>query len=325
MTNGGPHEPPEQPGQQGLREAPAPAEPRGMHEATGPQETTIVRRRSLLSWIWLAPVIAAGVVVWLAWRGLVARGPEITIAFNDAGTLQPGQTTLKYKGVNVGIVEAVQLAPDVSRVLVHARMSRTIEPYLATGARFWIVQPRVGAQGISGLTTLVSGAYIEMYPGHGEAERSFTGLEEPPLLKPETPGRFFTLTAPDASTLIPGSPITYRGLAVGEIEGSSLATSAQQVKIYAFVRAPFDRLVHPESRFWNEGGIVVNAGAQGVRIRMSSWQQLIAGGVAFETPQWALPGEPSRQDAEFRLYDTRAQALRYPQRSPLIYRIELAR
>jgi paraquat-inducible protein B len=299
----------------------------GSPEPSGaaPPEALLVRRRSGLSWFWLAPIVAAGVVLWLAFRALAARGPEITIAFNDAGTLQPGQTTIKYKGVNVGLVESVGLAHDVSRVLVHARMSAGIEPYLATGARFWIVQPRVGAQGISGLTTLVSGAYIEMYPGHGEQQREFTGLEEPPVLKPETPGRFFTLLAPDAGTLIPGSPITYRGLAVGEVEGSTLQTSGQQVEIYAFVRAPFDRLVHPESRFWNEGGIVVNAGAQGVRIRMSSWQQLIAGGVAFETPDWALSGEPSPQDAAFTLFETRGDALSYPRHPPIFYHVEFAR
>ncbi|MGH8219402.1 MAG: intermembrane transport protein PqiB [Steroidobacteraceae bacterium] len=290
-----------------------------------PPQASLVRRRSGLTWFWFAPIIAAGVVLWLAWRALVTRGPEIIIAFNDAGTLQPGQTAVKYKGVNVGIVERVELTHDVSRVLVHARMSRGIEPYLATGARFWIVQPRVGAQGISGLTTLVSGAYIEMYPGHGEEQREFTGLEEPPVLKPETPGRFFSLLAPDVGTLIPGSPVTYRGLPVGEIEGSTLAQSGRQVELYAFVRAPFDHLVHPESRFWNEGGIVVNAGAQGVRIRMSSWQQLIAGGVAFDTPQSVLKGEPSAQDATFTLFDTRGEALLYPRQTPIFYRIEFGR
>lgn len=287
-------------------------------------EAAAVRPRSALSWFWLAPIVAACVVLWLAWRALEARGPEIIIAFSDAGIIQPGQTTIKYKGVNVGTVDSVELAPDVSRVLVHARMTRSIEPYLATGARFWIVEPRVGAQGISGLTTLVSGAYIEMYPGRGEAQRAFTGLEEPPVLKPETAGRFFTLLAPDVSALMPGSPVTYRGLSVGEVEGSTLTSSGQQVEIYAFVRAPYDRLVHPETRFWNEGGIAVNAGAQGVSIRMSSWQQLIAGGVAFETPPWALSGEPSRQDATFQLYDTRTEAVRYPYGSPVMYRVEFA-
>ncbi len=283
-----------------------------------------LRPHSWLSWVWLVPVIAACVVLWLAWRSLAERGPQITIAFTDAGTLQPGQTPIKYKGVNVGIVESVGLTPDVSRVLVHARMTRAIEPYLATGARFWIVQPRVGAQGISGLTTLVSGAYIEMYPGRGEAQREFTGLAEPPVLQPDTAGTFFTLLAPDVSGLIPGAPITFRGVPVGEIEGSQLAPSETQVEIYAFVRAPYDRLVHPETRFWDVAGIDLTAGPEGLQVRLSSWQQLLAGGVAFDTPVQVMSEASSPSSSVFRLYESRSEALRYPRGKPLNYRVEFA-
>jgi paraquat-inducible protein B len=284
-------------------------------------ERAVVRGRSWLSWIWLVPVFAAAVVLWLAWRGLAQRGPEITIAFNDAGTLEAGQTPVKYKGVDVGRVERIELAADVSHVLVHARMSRGVEPYLAQGARFWIVQPRVGAQGISGLTTLVSGAYLEMYPGRGAAQRSFTGLEQPPVLQPNTPGTSITLLSPSGGSLIPGSPITYRGVDVGEIQGSSFAPADKQVEIYAFVRAPYDRLVHPQTRFWNAAGIDVVAGAQGVRLRVSSWEQLLAGGVSFDTPEWALGGSPSAGGSTFQLYDSRAEALLYPHGTPLVYRL----
>lgn len=292
--------------------------------AGGPRDEAALRARSWLSWVWLVPVIAAGVVLWLAWRSLAQRGPQITIAFADAGALQPAQTPIKYKGVSVGVVESVELTADASKVLVRARMTRAIEPYLATGARFWIVQPRVGAQGISGLATLVSGSYIEMYPGRGEAQRSFTGLADPPILQPDTTGTFFTLLAPDASSLIPGAPITYRGIPVGEIEGSSLAPSYTQVEIYAFVRAPYDHLVHPQTRFWNAAGINVVAGPQGVQVRVSSWQQLLAGGVAFDTPAPALSGPPAAFDSKFPLYDSRSEAFRYPQVTPLLYRAEFA-
>jgi paraquat-inducible protein B len=285
-------------------------------------EHAIVTGRSWLGWVWLVPILAAGVVLWLAWRGLAARGPQITIAFTDAGTLEAGQTPVKYKGVNVGRVETIRLAADVSHVVVYARMSRAVEPYLATGARFWIVQPRVGAQGISGLTTLVSGAYIEMYPGRGEAQRSFTGLEQPPVLQPNTRGTSITLIAPSAGSLLPGAPITYRGVDVGEIQGSELAPSNRQVKIYAFVRAPYDRLVHAETRFWNAAGIDLIAGAQGLRVRVNSWEQLFAGGVSFDTPDWALGGAPSVAGSNFQLYDSRSEALLYPHGTPLVYHLE---
>ena len=295
--------------------------PRAERAGDPPYERTAVRGRSWLSWVWLVPVFAAAVVLWLASRGLAERGPEIRIAFTDAGTLEAGQTPIKYKGVDVGRVERIELSRDVSHVVVRARMSHAIEPYLADGARFWIVQPRVGAQGISGLTTLVSGAYIEMYPGRGTPERSFTGLEQPPVLQPNTQGTSITLLAPSAGSLIPGSPITYRGVDVGQIQGSALARSDKQVEIYAFVRAPYDRLVHPETRFWNAAGIDLVAGAQGVRLRVNSWEQLLAGGVAFDTPNWALGGRSSAAGSTFQLYDSRAEALLYPQGTPLVYRL----
>ncbi len=287
-------------------------------------EQAVVRGHSWLAWIWLVPVFAAGVVLWLAGRGLAARGPEITISFSDAGTLEAGQTPVKYKGVNVGRVNRIELASDVSHVLVHARMSRAIEPFLASGARFWIVQPRLGAQGISGLATLVSGAYIEMYPGNGAPERSFTGLEQPPVLQANTQGTSITLLAPSAGSLIPGSTITYRGVNVGEILGSTLAPSDKQVQIYGFIRAPYDRLLHPQTRFWSAAGIEVVAGAQGVQLRVSSWEQLLAGGVAFDTPNWALGGPSSVAGSTFQLYENRTEALLYPHGTPLEYRLRFA-
>jgi len=298
------------------------------HSAMGSQGTPYaeapLRAHSWLSWIWLFPILAAAVVLGLAWRDLTERGPEITIAFTDASTLQPGQSPIKYKGVSVGIVQSIGLTADASQVVVRARMKRFIQPYLASGARFWIVQPRVGAQGITGLTTLVSGAYIEMYPGRGPPLRHFTGLEQPPVLQPDTSGTFFTLLAPDASALIPGAPITFRGITVGEVEGFSLAPSDREVRIYAFIRAPYDRLVHAGTRFWNVAGIDLNAGSQGFQLRVNSWQQLLAGGVAFDTPTGASLSAPTVRDRTFRLYDNRSQALRYPTGQPLVYEVRFA-
>ena len=291
----------------------------------GPEyERAALSGRSWLSWFWLVPVFAAVVVLGLAWQGLAERGPEITISFNDAGTLEAGQTPVKYKGVDVGRVERIELTSDVSHVVVRARMSRSIEAYLSTGARFWIVQPHVGAEGISGLTTLVSGAYIEMYPGRGREERHFTGLDVAPVLQPNTPGTSITLLAPTAGQFIPGAPVTYRGVDVGEIEGSALARSDKQVEIYAFVRSPYDHLVHPQTRFWNAAGLDFSAGAQGLRLRVSSWEQLFAGAVSFDTPDWALGSPQSVAGSRFQLYDSRAEAMLYPQGTPLLYHLEFS-
>lgn len=279
-----------------------------------------IRPRRWFVWVWIVPIVAAGLVIWLGWRSLADRGPMITIAFKVAEGLQAGQTKIQHRDVDVGTVQSVELTSDMSRVIVHARMTRQATAYLNEKTRFYIVAPHVGIGGISGLSTIVSGSYIEMYPGKdGDPKRDFVALEEPPILSPDIPGRSFTLEAPDLGSLSRGSPISYNGVSVGEVEGYTLAPDGTHVTVTAFIRAPWDDLVHPETRFWNAGGVDLTAGAQGIRVRATSWQQLLSGGVAFETPLSVLAAQPSAEGADFRLYDNRQHALRTPRGPEVVY------
>ncbi len=279
-----------------------------------------VRTHRWFAWVWAVPIAAAIIVAWLAVRSFTGRGPDIAISFKVAEGLQPRQSTIQHRGVTVGTVERLELTPDMSRVIVHARMTRAATPALNENTRFYIVAPHVGIEGISGLSTLVSGAYIEMSPGKGtQPRREFIGLDAPPVLSPDAPGRAFTMTAPDLGALTSGSPITYRGITVGEVEGYTLAPDGRHVRVTAFIRSPYDRLVHPQTRFWNSGGIDVSFGSRGLRLRANSWQQLLSGGIAFETPESALQAAPSEAGATFTLYDDRRAALRDPRGALVTY------
>ena len=279
-----------------------------------------VRKRRWFAWVWIVPVVAVGLVIWLAWRALADRGPLITIEFKAAEGLQAGQTKVQHRDVDVGTVESVELTPDLLRVVVRARMTRQAVPFLNEKTRFYVVAPHVGVGGISGLSTIVSGSYIEMYPGRdGKPEHNFVALDEPPILPPDAQGRFFTLESTDLGSLTRGSPISYHGVSVGEVEGFLLADNGSHVTVTAFVRSPWDRLVHPETRFWNAGGVDVSLGAEGIRVRANSWQQLLSGGIAFETSTEVLSKLPSPADADFKLYDNRQSALRAPRGSEIVY------
>ncbi len=291
-----------------------------MTEAPHKDDEARIRPRRWFAWVWIVPIVAAGLVIWLGWHSLADRGPMITIAFKAAEGLTAGQTKIQHRDVDVGTVQYVELTPDMSRVIVHARMTRQAAPYLNEKTRFYIVAPHVGIGGISGLSTIVSGTYIEMYPGKdGDSKRNFVALDEPPILPPDTPGRSFTLQAPDLGSLSRGSAISYHGVSVGEVEGYTLAPDGSHVTVTAFIRAPWDDLVHPETRFWNAGGVDVTAGAQGIRVRANSWAQLLSGGIAFETPQSALTAQPSADGADFKLYDNRRHALRSPRGPEVVY------
>jgi len=228
------------------------------------EEPQAQRSPRRLSMIWLAPAFALAVVLWLSAHTLAQRGPEITIQFTSGEGLIAGETEIRHKGVRVGTVDSFELSSDLSAVIVHARMTRAAATHLTTSTRFWIVTPRVGTNGISGLNTLVSGAYIEMYPGQGSLQRAFVGLEDPPLLQPDTPGRAFTLTEDELSAVGPGTPVNYRGVQVGQVEGYALDVNGRHVNIYAFVRAPYDALVHDDTRFWDASAIDISAAAFGV-------------------------------------------------------------
>ena len=279
------------------------------------------RKHRWFAWVWVVPITAAGIVIWLAWRSLAARGPEITIAFKEVQGLQARQSTLQHRGVTLGTVERLELVPNMSQVVVHARMTRAATEWLNENTKFYIVSPRVSVEGISGLSTLVSGAYIEMVPGKagGKEKHAFQGLNDAPVLDADETGRAFTMTASELGSLTRGSPISYHGVTVGEVERYAISDDGQGVNVTAFIRSPWDRFIHPETRFWNAGGVDVSAGAQGVRIRANSWQQLLSGGIAFETPTEALNGTPSAAGSTFALYDNRRAALRDPRGEQLLY------
>lgn len=276
-----------------------------------------VRQRRWVAWVWIVPMAAAAVVAWLAYQAIAERGPEISISFGAAQGLQPGQATIQHLNAVLGTVTSLRLTHDMRRVVVRARMTRQATPYLTDSAIFYVVTPHLGVGGISGLSTIVSGAYIEMYPGKpGRPRTSFVGLDTPPIVPPGTAGRSFTLQAPELSSLGLGSPITYHGVEVGVVTGYSLAHDGHDVQVTAFIRSPHGMLVHPGTRFWNAGGVAMTLGAQGLQLRATSWQQLLAGGLAFDTSPAAMADTPSAAGSVFKLYDNEQAAMGTPQGVP---------
>ena len=198
-------------------------------------------------------------------------------------------------------------------------MIRRVTPYLTDSTIFYIVTPHLGVGGISGLSTIVSGSYIEMYPGKdGRPRQRFVGLDNPPIVPPGSPGRYFTLRTPDLSSLTDGSPVTYRGIDVGVVTAYALAVDGHDVNVTTCIRSPHDRLVHPGTHFWNAGGVAMTLGASGLQLRANSWQQLLAGGVAFETPAAAMATVPSAGGSVFQLYDNQQAAMGAPAAPPVL-------
>jgi len=279
-----------------------------------------LKARSRISWLWLLPVAAAGLLIYLGYQTLVKRGPTISISFETGDGLAAHQTQVKYKSVVLGTVQEVRLSADMSHVTARVRMNQAAERFLTDHARFWVVRPRfdgVSSQALtSGLQTLVSGSYIAIDPGApgGTSARSFKGLEEPPGVRSGEPGRELTLGAATLGSVGVGTPVFYRDVSVGEVLGYSLRGGERPFELRVFIHAPYDALIGARSQFWTVSGIRLTNDAQGFRIEMQSIRAALTGGIAFENPTDANLGwrQPSAQDAslpaEFALYDSRAEA-----------------
>jgi paraquat-inducible protein B len=260
-----------------------------------PLAEPVLRKSRGFSLVWLVPLVAAGIGIWLAVTTIAGKGPTIEVTFVTAGGLEAGKTQVKFRDVTVGLVEDVRVAPDLSGVIVRASMSNSFEPHLNEETRFWVVRPRVGAGGVSGLDTLLSGAYVEVDPGGGDDRRRFVGLEEPPLIRSDAAGTEYLLIAEALGSAARGSPVFFRGLEVGQVLGYQLSEDGQRFEMPIFVNAPHDRLVHQASNFWDVSGISVEAGVDGVAVRTAGLQALLIGGIEFDSPggsvaEQAAPG-----------------------------------
>ncbi len=238
------------------------------------------------SLIWLIPIVAGAIAAYLVITTLANRGPLITIRFKTASGLSAQQTQVTHKAVSLGMVEGIELTHDMRTVLVHVRMNSQGADILTDHARFWVVRPRLSTGNISGLETLVSGAYIEVDPGSpgGQSKRDFEGLDDPPGMRSDEPGHGYTLTASRLGSIGPGAPVFYRDVTVGEVLSYDLGNGLGPVQINIFVTKPFDQFVHQDTHFWNASGISVSVGAQGLHVELASLQAILSGGIAFETP-----------------------------------------
>lgn len=255
-----------------------------------------------LSPVWLVPVLAVAVSLGIAWRSLSERGVLIEITFQNAAGITPGETAVRLRDVPIGTVERVAFSPDLSQVVVAARIDRTVAEAIPPGAEFWVVRPEVSARGIRGLTTVLSGVYIEtaFTPAEGTAGRSFTGLESAPLVAPGRQGTRITLRAPDGNRLTPGAPVLYRGIQVGHIERPRLMEGMDGIVVDAFIEAPHDQRLTTATRFWDTSGFQLSLGTSGVRLSVGNLASLLTGGITFDTV--ASGGTAVSADTVFELY-----------------------
>jgi paraquat-inducible protein B len=263
----------------------------------------VTRRRWRFPLVWTIPVVAAAVAGYLVYDRFHEFGPQITIKFRDGGGLRIGQTPIKYRGVPIGEVTAVELSKDHHHVLVKVRLQRSAATLAQEGSLFWIVRPEVGIGNITGLGTVISGPEIQVLPGTGAAKSEFVGLDNAPVAL-ESKGLKIVLRASRLGSVRTGSPVYYRGIEVGVVQKISLSGNATGVDIHVLIKERYAKLVRGNSVFWNVSGMDVSAGLfRGVEIKMESLRSVVAGGIAMATPNDSS-ARPIKQGTIFPLHET---------------------
>src|ERR1700733_937636 len=147
--------------------------------------------------MWLIPLVAIALGGWLAWDTLSKKGPTITLSFETAEGLQAGQSQLKFKEIVLGTVKRLDLTSDHSHILVKIETTRQTVSLLTDTTTFRVVKPRFFAGNLSGLGTLLSGAYLGMLSGKtaSRPRRGFVSREAPPVLETNVRGHTFLLKA----------------------------------------------------------------------------------------------------------------------------------
>jgi paraquat-inducible protein B len=282
----------------------------GSSELNGVPEAVVRERGRRFSIVWVVPLVALLIGGWLVYRAYSEKGPTVTITFKTAEGLEAGKTKVKYKEVELGQVSAIELSDDLSKVIVTAELVKQAEHFISGNSRFWVERARVGATGVSGIGTIFSGAYIGLDPGDpgGEPETRFEGLEVPPVVTSDLPGRHYLLNAARRGSIEIGSPVYYRDFAVGQVVSYELGADGRQVVIKIFVSAPYHEYVYTNTRFWSAAGVDFKMDAQGIRLDTQSLTSILIGGIAFGLPEDEPPGKPAGENRFFALHKNYDQA-----------------
>ena len=273
----------------------------------------IKTRRFSVSLVWIVPIVAVLVGISLVVHNVVQQGPSITLNFKTGSGLTANKTEVKYRNVVIGQVTDVALSDDQKSVNATIKLAKQAESFTREDSKFWVVRPRIGAGGVSGIDTLLSGDYIGADIGQSETRaKAFKGLENPPPITYGEPGKRFTLHTENLGSLDIGSPIYYRKIPVGQVAAYKLDADGKGVNLEVFVHAPNDVYVTENTRFWNASGIDLSVGANGFALKTESLSSMLVGGIAFLAPPYSPNDKPAGEDRIFELFDNQQSALAPP-------------
>ncbi len=267
-------------------------------------------RRWRISPVWLIPLAAALIGAWLLYDNLASRGPVIKLEMNSAAGIKAGNTKLKVRSVPVGRVTGVALAGNYKGAVITVQMNTDTAKLLGGDAKFWVVKPRIGPQGVSGLNTIISGAYLQMRPASKPSGKRRFKVQSNPVPTPSNrPGMTVKLVNSGANALSVGEPVVYQGQNVGKVKDSRFSAAKRQTIYSVFIQKPYSQLITSSTQFWLRSGVDLHLSSKGLDVEVGSLQSILVGGITFGQPKGVESGEAAESGEQFKLYPTRKAAI----------------
>lgn len=284
-----------------------------------PANARVAKTNPFNSVVWLIPLLALLTCAWLLFQHIRNTGPEITLYMKNADGIEVNNTVIKVLNVTVGKVTAVKLRNDEKGVEITAQLSADVKNMMREDTHFWIVEPRIGQSGITGLNTLVSGSYIAFTPGHSnKIASSFQVADIPPASAIGQNGLRLRLKGHSNKLLAAGSPVMYGDINVGQIEKADFDPKDKTVHYQIYINSPSDQLVGKNVQFWLQTGLRIEASGGGVHIDAAPMPALLSGAIIFKEPATGK-GQPVANNTEFNLYNSYTDLQSNPSKRALYY------
>ena len=273
-------------------------------------KTANVAQKTRISAIWIIPVVALLVGIWMLYQYQLNKGQTIYISMPQAEGIIAGKTEIKVRSVKIGQIDHVRLSDSQDSVIARAQIDKNYDNLLTEDARIWVVKPRIDETGISGMSTLLSGVYLEFSPGESkQLKKQFKLQEEPALIGKDVQGGRFKLLSYNAEVLDVSTGIFFKNYKIGQIETATFDWKNQAMQYGIFIKAPYENLITLNSIFWVNSGIEIDLSADGININTGSLSKLLKGGISVGLPEQQAPGDLAQDGHSFSLSQSYKQAL----------------
>jgi len=238
------------------------------------------RKRSV-AWVWIFPLIAAAATGWFLWNDYKSLGPEIQITFDEVPGIQASKTPLVYRGVDAGMVSAVELDKDLKKVVVKVRLKNFAAGLATAKTDFWVEKPVITLAELTGLESIIQGNSIRARNPGGEPETNFIGLPEPPLM-PLLPGSFTVrLKGAQIPFLNRVTSVYHRGVNVGLVR-EKLIDENGLPELRIMIEQAYRGTLRTTSRFWRLSATSMKMGQHGFKLDVEGVDALVQGALAFD-------------------------------------------